>query len=88
MKTKEWRVWAVKETDLVGTVRVPADWTYEQVWEWLREGNTNPFAWEMFDAGGGDWRWCDVQEPEEHEPYVYDVESDEWIHEDDEEEAA
>lgn len=85
MKTKKWTVWAVMETDLVGTVSVPADWTEEQVWEWLREGDSNPFAAGMFDAGGGDWRWYDVHEPEEHEPYVYEVEGGGWIHEDDEE---
>lgn len=78
MKTKQWTIWAVMETDLFGTVSVPADWTQEQVREWLSEGDSNPFASGMSDAGAGDWRWYDVQEPDQPEPYVYEVEGDGW----------
>ena len=84
MKTKQWTIYAVMETDLVGTVSVPADWTREQIWEWLHEGDSNPFASGMFDAGGGDWRWYDVNEEDETEPYVYEVEGDGWTHVEDE----
>lgn len=84
MKTKQWTIYAVMETDLVGTVSVPADWTEEQVWEWLSEGDSNLFASAMVDAGAGDWRWYDVQEEDEPEAYVYEVEGDGWTHVEDE----
>ena len=73
MKTKEWTIRATMDTDLIGTIRTPADWTEEQVWEWLGNGNSADFAGTMSNNGSG-WNWSDVHEARLPDPDAFEVE--------------
>lgn len=68
MKLKTMTVLATMETDLMGTLNVPEHWTEEDVFEWLRSGDSSEFASGMAEDGIGGWNWYAVEDAESFDP--------------------
>lgn len=68
MKLKTMTVRATMETDLKGNLNVPEHWTEEDVYEWLRSGDSSLFAGSMREDGWGDWTWYCIDEAKSFDP--------------------
>jgi hypothetical protein len=68
MKTKTWMVRAVMETDLFCKINCPANWSREQVFEYLIYEGSDWVADRMQEDGLGGWEWEHPDECDTHDP--------------------